>query len=132
MHQLLNRIILSIQQPWARRLLPFTVLSLLMLSIPVQLNPASANSARERCEGFRFVRDRSDHEAPILPRQSVAARAVWDSDHCAQPRAADERSEAQSDSRVEAVEAPVPNSSESLPEVDPAPQPAPTEATSTP
>lgn len=120
MHQITNRPFFSSQpnqQSWVRQLLPFTVVPLLMLSMPVQAQ------ASERCEGFRFVRDRSDHEAPLLPRQSIAARAVWSPDRCAQPRSADH----QSDRRVEGETVLNSDSPEPMPESNRR-QPAPSES----
>jgi len=45
--------------------------------------------ARQDCPGYQVYRNRSDHEAPVLPRTSIAAIAIQSPDGC--DRSSEER-----------------------------------------
>lgn len=65
------------------------VLLLTPPSLASQPRSQPTSQPASQCPGFRVIRDRSDHEAPRLPRQSIAARAILSPDGCDRSREAE-------------------------------------------
>lgn len=86
---------------------------LLATGLPVQA------TSRNQCPGFRVVRDRSDSEAPRLPRVSIAARAIQSPDGCdrseAQPRTRTSTETRSNPSETPSPDLPAPANQEPVP-----------------
>lgn len=61
----------TLHRRWFPLFLPVAVVNLLLAG---SILPAQADRIRE-CRDYGVVRDRSDHEVPLLPRNSIAACA---------------------------------------------------------
>ena len=61
-----------------QRFLQISIASALAAGLGL-IQPAQA---RQDCPGYQVYRNRSDHEAPVLPRTSIAAIAIQSPDGC--------------------------------------------------
>jgi len=93
------------------RILQISVVQMILVA---GLGMTQLAQARGECPGFQVYRGRSDHEAPVLPRSSIAAIAIQSPDGC------DHSSEDQSQPPHQTSE-PVRQSQQSLPTDEPVP-----------